>query len=375
MTRPPHKSVSIAPNPTKAPLSKGQRAFNTLIQQIQKKRNRLAAWDAIAPTFQKKYVDELLPLERASMDLQVKRVYQLSDAYDQKGLTISERRMIAELITGMAGELIEEHDDAQLKAIYNRHSQSDDDSEAAAEREDMKSAREAMRGVERGDDIDMSSPEEVLRRAHARVEEQQAQEAAENQARKDRRAKRKKSAKQLAEQARQEAEQAESSLSIREVYRKLASALHPDREPDPEERLRKTALMQRVNQAYDKNNLLLLLELQLELEHIDQSVVNNLSDDRLKHYNSILKEQLRELDQEMWHVEARFRHTYGIPPFVDLSPDTVVSNLAADIAELQQTMRNIEDDLFAFEDVKKLKSWLKDMKRRQAARRFEDMPF
>jgi hypothetical protein len=221
----------------------------------------------------------------------------------------------------------------------------------------------------------MSSPEEVLQRAHARMDEQQAQEVAENQAREERRAKRKKSAKQLAAQARQEAEQAQLSQSIREVYRKLASALHPDREPDPQERQRKTALMQRVNQAYAKNNLLQLLELQLELEHIDQSAVNNISEDRLKHYNSILKEQLGELDQEILHVEAGFRHAYGIPPFIDVSPDTVVRNLAGDIAEIQHSIRDLEKDLLAFEDLRRLKSWLKDLKRRQAALRFEEMPF
>jgi hypothetical protein len=283
--------------------------------------------------------------------------------------------MISELIAGLAGDLIEESDDAQLKAAYNRHSQSDYDSEAAAELEDMKSVLEAMLGVELGDDLDTNSPEEVLQRAHARMEELQAQETAENQAREERRAKRKKSAKQLAAQARQEAEQAQLSQSIREVYRKLASALHPDREPDPQERERKTALMQRANQAYGKNNLLQLLELQLELEHIDQSAINDISEDRLKHYNSILKEQLGELDQEILHVEARFRYSYGIPPFIELSPDTVVRNLAGDIAELQQSIRDLEKDLLVFEDLKKFKSWLKGIKRRQAVHRFDEMPF
>jgi hypothetical protein len=119
---------------------------------------------------------------------------------------------------------------------------------------------------------------------------------------------------------------------------KLASALHPDRESDPQERERKTALMQRVNQAYAKNNLLQLLELQLELEHIDQSTINEIGEDRLKHYNSILKEQLGELDHEIEHVEAGFRQAYGIPPFIEVSPDTVVRNLAGDITKLQHSI-------------------------------------
>ncbi len=375
MTRTNRRSVSIAPRHNKATLSKGQKAFNTLIRQIEKRRNRLVAWEAAGPVFQKKYLDELLPLERASTDLQVKMVSRLDDAGNQKGLTASERRMISELITGLAGELLEERDDPQLKAIYNRLGPSDYDSEAAAELEDMKSVLEAMLGVELGDDLDMNSPDEVLARAHARMQEQQAQEIAENQAREERRANGKNTAKQLAAQARQEAEQAQLSQSIREVYRKLASALHPDRESDPQERERKTALMQRVNQAYAKNNLLQLLELQLELEHIDQSTINDISEDRLKHYNSILMEQLGELDQEIHHVEAGFRQAYGIPPFIDVSPDTVVRNLAGDITELQHSIRDLEKDLLAFEDLRKLKTWLKHLKRQQAALRFDEMPF
>ena len=375
MTKAIRQAVSIAPGHNQASLSRGQKAFNTLIRQIEKRRNRLRAWEAVMPAFQKRYIDELLPLERESTDLHVKMVYRLDGAFDQKGLTKAERRTISELIAGLAGDLIEESEDAQLKVIYNRHSQSDYDSEAAAELEDMKLALETMLGVELGDDIDMSSPDEVLQRAHARMEEQHTHEAAAAQAREAQRAKRKKSAKQLAAQAKQEAEQAELSQSIREVYRKLASALHPDREADPQERERKTGLMQRANQAYGKNDLLKLLELQLELEHIDQRAINDISEDRLKHYNKILREQLGELDQEILHVEAGFRHAYGIPPFVEVSAGTVMRNLSNDIAGLRQSMRDLEADLLVFEDLKQLKGWLKHLKRRQAALHFDEMPF
>jgi hypothetical protein len=367
--------VSIAPGHNKAALSKGQKAFNTLIRQIEKRRARLGAWETVTPTFQQKYVNELLPLEQTATDLQVRMVHCLDKVSGQKGVTPSERRTIASLITDLAGDLVAERDDAELKAVYNRHSQSDYDSEAAAELEDMKSVLEAMLGVELGDDLDMSSPEEVLQRAQAQVQQRQAEAAAENQAREERRAKRKKSARQIEAEAREQAEHAELSVSIREVYRKLASALHPDRETDPQERERKTALMQRANQAYGKNNLLQLLELQLELEHIDQGMINNISEVRLKHYNTILKEQLGELDHEILHVETRFRHSYGIPPFVDLSPGTIMRNLASEIIDFQQRIRAMEEDLLVFDDLRKLKAWLKKLQRRQSMPRFDDMPF
>lgn len=70
---------------------------------------------------------------------------------------------------------------------------------------------------------------------------------------------------------------------MRDIFRKLASALHPDRETDPAEHGRKTALMQRANVAYAANDLLGLLELQLEVDQIDQTGLDNLGDDRIKY--------------------------------------------------------------------------------------------
>ena len=375
MTRTNLRSISIASDLSQSNLSKGHKAFNTLIKQIEKRRARLSAWETAMPAFHRKYLSEFAPLEQTSIDLRTKLVHRLDQAYAQKGLTKSERRTIADLISDLAGELVVQSDDPELKSIYNRYSESDFDSEAAAELDDMKSALEAMLGVELGDDVDMSSPEDVLQRAHAQMEQLQAQDALENQAREARRAKRKKTPRQLAAEAREQVEQAELSLSIREVYRKLASALHPDRETDPQERERKTTLMQRANQAYSKNSLLQLLELQLELEHIDQSAINNIGEDRLKHYNKILKEQVGELDHEILHVENGFKHSYGIPPFIEVSPGTIMRNLAADIFSLQESLHALEHDLLVFDDVKQLKGWLKSVKRSFATPRFDDMPF
>jgi hypothetical protein len=362
------KTISIAAGHNPAQLSKEQKIFNTRIQQIEKQRARRAAWEAAIPPYQQKYVGELLPLVEASMDLQVKLVHCLDRASDQNGLTKTERRMIENLIAELAGELLAERDDAALKAVYNKHSRSDFDSEQAATLEDAKAMLEDMLGIELGDDLDMSSPEDILKRAQAQFE-------ADQQAREARQAKRKKSAKQLARETQQRVEEAQSRQSIREVYRKVASALHPDRETDPQERDRKTALMQRANQAYDKNNLLQLLELQLELEHIDQTAINNLSEDRLVRYNDILKEQLRELEQEILYVEDRFRMQFGISPFVNLSPSTVMRSLASDIVDARHAIRDLEKDLLAFEDIKKLKAWLKELRHRPRMASVDDMPF
>ena len=370
----PTKTVSIATHSDQATLSKGQKAFNALIKQIEKKRARLAAWESAMPPYHQKYLSDWVPLIEASVDLRTKLVVCLDGAYDQKGFTKTERRTMADVITELAGELVAARDDAEMKRLYNRYSQSDYDREEAANLKGVQDMLEAVLGVELGEEMDLSSPDEFFARAQEKIQARQAEFDAERQAHEDRRAQRAQSAKRLAQEARQQTQQRQLSQSIREVYRKLVSALHPDRETDPLERDRKTALMQRVNQAYDKNNLLQLLELQLELEHIDQFALNNISDNRLKHYNKILKDQLAELDQEIQHVEDQFRAQYGLSPFVDISPSTILRDLVRDIVTMQQTNRDIEQDLQLFDDLKMIKVWLKAIRRQSRMTEFGD-PF
>ena len=374
MTKPSLRSISIAPDHNQPTLSKGQKAFNTLLKQIEKRREVLRAWETTRPLFHRKYVGEYVPLDQASDAVRTQLVYRLDEAYAENGLTKAERRTIANVITSLAGELARQTGDADLKAMYNRYSMSDFDDEANMALDDMKSTLEEMLDVEVGDDIDLRSPEEIMQFVQAQMEQREAEEAAASQAREARRASRKKTVKQLAAEARQQAEEAELSLSIREVYRKLASALHPDRETDPDERERKTELMQRANKAYRAKSLLQLLELQLELEHIDQSAMNNLGEDRLKHYNKILKDQLGELDQEIQHVEHSFKDSYGLSPFMKVSPGNILGNLGAEIFSMQQNLRQLEQDVRDIGDLKQFRRWLRAVKRSMDGDYYEDAP-
>jgi hypothetical protein len=358
-----------------SPLSKAQQVFNRQMQQIEKLRTELAAWDEATVSYQKKYAQEFVPLLATVTELQVKLLHRLDHAATQKGLMRTERRTLGEMIVGLAAELLDERDDAELKIIYNKYSQSDYDSEETAHAQDMKEMLESVFGFDLGDAATLDSKDELMRRAQAQVEERQASFEAEQQAREERRAQRKKSAKQLEKEAQAEADAKRINQSVREIYRKLASALHPDRETDPQERLRKTALMQRINQAYDQQNLLQLLELQLELEHIDRDAIGRLDEERLRHYNAVLKKQLAELKEEKIRVEFRFRGQFGIPPFIPLKPDTVLRELAGDIVRIRQSSREIEQDLRQLEDAKSIKAWLKKIRRETRRDDIDSFPF
>lgn len=375
MTKTHVKTVSIAGSHQQPHLSKGQKTFNALIKQIEQGRARLAAWEAVHTPYHQKYTTVLQPLIKESEDLQVRTVHALDKAGTQPGLTKAERREIAAVITDMAQALLLTRDDEALKVIFNKYSDVDYDELEGDDQASLKSAIEGMFGVELDDDLNLRSPDDILQQAQAKILERQAQKDADRQAWEKRQAKRKKSAKQLAKEAQEQSEEQQLRLSLREIYRKLASALHPDREPDPQERERKTKLMQRVNQAYDKNNLLQLLELQLELEQIDQAAINNVSEDRLKHYNKILREQLLELQHEILRVESGFTAQAMLDPFASVSPKTVMKNLAAEIANVQRDIRELKRDLLAFEEIHKLKAWLKTLRRQNRRDEHYDFPF
>ena len=150
-----------------------------------------------------------------------------------------------------------------------------------------------------------------------------------------------------------------ASQSVREVYRKLVAVLHPDREPDPEEQKRKTELMQRVNTAYGKKDLLLLLALQLEIEQIDPAQLSLIADSRLKYFNKILKEQLLELEQETNSIEELFKVDLNIPSFQRLTPKQLMSTLARDIKDLEMDISVIKRELKLYKKPISFKAWLK----------------
>lgn len=366
-------SKPAAPSPrivqtSQAPLSKDQKAFNTLIKKIEARRATLADWDTAIPRFKQKYASDLLPLQEKEMDLQSQLAQALDRAHEQKGLTKGEKRKLAVLIVDLVEAVLDGREDGELKALYNKYSQSDFDAEEAARLEGMKSLLEGVLGMDLGEDVDMRSAEDVLKRVEtqywAQHEEAQAKQAS-----------RKKTAREQAREARLAAEEKQLSQSIREVYRKLASSLHPDREPDPVEKQRKTELMQRANEAYEKGNLLQLLELQLQLEHIDQAHLAAVGPEWLKHYIKILKGQLSELDMEIQRVEDQFAAQFGLPPFEQYDPKDLTTMLHDDMATCELAIRQLQEHLETAGDLKRLKAWLKTLTLRRQADLDFDCPF
>jgi len=321
-----------------APLSKDQKVFNNLIASIAARRALLADWEQAIPLFQEKYLRQLLPLREKERALHIALAQKLDWVHAQKGVTISEREKLSAMIVNLAEHVLWQVKNEEMRILHNRHGGVESGVEEEEVPDEMESALE-------------SAPEADAEVDYSHWDDRDAAQA--------KAAAHKQFARAKAMEARSEAENQRMSQSIRDVYRKLASALHPDRERDPVEQLRKTELMQRVNVAYAKGHLLQLLELQLELEHIDQAYLANLDKQRLKHFIKILKGQLADLDTEIERVEREFAAAYGLASLQGQHPQKLAPILKASKAACEANIGNLNAILATIGDLKQLKVWLK----------------
>jgi len=333
-------------------LSPAQQTFNRLTAQIEQSRAALQRWTALAQRVHDRVVEELLP-RVADVSIAQRELVALIDrllAPPPIGVHMSKRRRrgAVEYLLKMIAELLQSGPDEELEKIHDRHS----DCSLADQRELEQSRqlkftesllREAF-GADFVRDHGAADAAELMRKAEEHMAEQRAAYAQENSKRKAKRAARNGSAQKHEQVAEQRAEDAQAvSQSVREIYRKLVSSLHPDRESDPAERERKTVLMQRINGAYERRDLLTLLTLQMEVEQISADTIAGLPEKRLGHYNEVLREQLRALKLEIETLIAQLQSAVesgeSRPPREPMAFENALTHAIKEVKKFQDAIR------------------------------------
>ena len=340
--------------------SKRQQRFNRLIKQVAQLKKTLQTWEQALPGLHRSIGEyQQTVTEHAAAIAAMVRL--LDRMHGHRGLTQRERDLISEMVCNLAADTIVEHGEAELKEIYNRHSGVDFDAEAAAyeaeKAQHMKAFLEGELGFDFGGD-EISSIDELQRAAMQQLDEGQRADAERQAAAEARKASRKKSARQVAAEARRETETTQIGKSLQDIYRKLVLLLHPDHERDPDERARKTTLMQEVNVAYERKDLLRLLELRLQFEKVDEAQATTIAEDRLEHFIHLLAEQVRTLQDEVATVEAPWRAGLGDYPG-KLAPATVAGHLRHDLVDLSGALAAVRADLARLSDLAELRAWLR----------------
>lgn len=344
--------------PGAAPAASPRAAFAQLLADIEAARARLAEWQALAERLGVQYARDVAPLHEAYDALRAELVERL-DALASGGerLAHPERMRLHGLIAQLAGEL-EETGDAKRRAAMQRlrayyapeasEGWSDDvEPDSRPRPSDDGVAATADAGAPPDDD-----PATLADRAEA-----QARAAAEQGevARAAHRARRQRQAKERVTLA----EARDTAVPLREVYRRLASQLHPDREPDPAERERKTGLMQRANRAYEAGQLLELLEIQQALASAESSRLAQMNDEAVARYNRLLESQLADL-QTQWRAEQqRLAAAFGLPPHPTLTAARFEADLRARKQSLVAAQKGLRQLLQALEAPGALREWLR----------------
>ena len=365
--------------------------FNGLLIKIEKAREALQTWQVQVPLALALHSQVVQPLideydinERTWLD-------EMDALLAQPGYSNSDRNTLRGLVLDLAQELIEtraDEDVPALKAIYNRHSETGFDEDQKLDLEATRAMLEEVMGIDLGDLV-AESEEELVDMARARWAEQGgAGQAGARQS--DSRqsgfsqgspfgaepndsndAPRATKAKKLSKaQKQREADAQQMTQSVRDVYRKLASALHPDLAADDADRSTRTALMQRVNQAYERNDLLALLSLQLEIEQVDADHLAQQTAARVRQFNHVLAEQLAELQAAVEEREMAFCHAINRMPGRPLDPQRLSVAVGAAKGEMNVALYQLERKRSASRDKASVKRWLKQERAEQNMERF-----
>ena len=157
-----------------------------------------------------------------------------------------------------------------------------------------------------------------------------------------------KEAREQAKLKRQQDKQAQAenmvNQSLKTIYLKIASIIHPDREPDESKKAEKTELLQRANEAYEQEDLFFLLKLQLEVEQSKTGSNKGLSTEQVKFYqqaleaqSQALKQQIQELiDSLVWSNKAKIavQKSKG-----QLNIEQLYKQIDADVSAVKQQLK------------------------------------
>lgn len=260
--------IQVAGTDTNA-LSKAQKEFNRLTKRIAKLEKETHDFREAATRLRQRVQNEYRPLQHQHNEARARLVRVLDLAHDTDKLSKGERGKVADLITNGCHDLPEKGF-PDLQPIIDKYAAppptaAEEAAVGQATADMMKQLFTLQYGIEFDPAVDVSTPEKFHAYVDQVMAEREAAYEAEEQAREAQRAKRKKSPKQQAAEDKKQAEEKNITKAVRILYMDLVKHLHPDLEPDEAEKDRKTELLKQVTTAYEANELLTLLRLQLEL--------------------------------------------------------------------------------------------------------------
>ena len=353
-----HQALVITPKSDKD-LSKLQKQFNANVKKINELKQQLEDDEASLRLIVTRIQGEIIPIEQKHFNKIAELVYVFDKHHDDPFFKKKEKAKMADFIINQSHELIENKGNQELKTIYDKYANEPfDKMDAKAENataEMMKDMMSSMFGVEFDDDADVSDPKKMQEYMEKKMQEKEANAQA-------KKANKKKTDKQIEKEEKIKEEAKNISKAARSIYTDLVKAFHPDRERDEAERDRKTEIMKRVTQAYEKDDLFELLRLKIELQGCDIDSLT-MADEQLKYYNKILKEQVRELEENLWQLRMQSTGSTGGEDLLSRfggDEKTMEAKIARQVNKLKNNIKMIEQDILSLRIRENMRKFLKN---------------
>jgi hypothetical protein len=366
-------------------LSPAAQAFNRALRRIENLQKQHDELERTCLAHQAAWAQSVSPLRTQHTAALQRLTEQLSTYLDQPSTPLSktQRSTLRDVVCSLAIELLEQGVTG-MEALHDRYSAQTLAQKRQEEADTLREGLDQLMGHFGGGEMDLDldahqdDPQAMLQAAMEQLRARAAAEAAQHQARTAARKAKKAQRAPTAQQQRAEQALKDADTSLRQIYRQLASALHPDREPDPQERLRKNTLMSEANAAYERKDLVALLRLQLQAELVDPDHLERVSQERLTQLTLLLKQQAADLERNRQMAQQRWTAALELPWGAPLQASFLRQRLQAEVLTWETEVRGVLDDVAMTSEVATLKPWLNEqrkMSKRASREAAIDHPF
>ena len=339
---------------SKQTLTKNQQAFNKLTQKIEKLHQDIENKHVQFDKALEMYGKEIHPVQQKLAQHQRRLITILWEVYKSNQLAKADQRHLRNILKGEVKDVcahLEGEPDEALKKIYGELEGLSYEKIQAREKVMLKEEMEDMFDEY---DLDMDGvdmmDEKALYEKINELKQQMSDEMAQQEAQFQQRKKKKKLSPKQAETERQRLLVEEiQQKNISTIYKQLAKLFHPDLEQDEHRRAEKEILMKELTAAYEAKNLHTLLMLELKWIHKENDHLESLGDEKLTIYLQILREQARNLEQEINSIGQQPRYQVLVQQFGFGVERTPFEKVKKELKHLTNVELSFKEDLENFE--------------------------
>ncbi|SFW69103.1 coiled-coil domain-containing protein [Chitinophaga sancti] len=295
-------------NIKKSSLSKEQKTFNKLIQQIAALRQELAELTAILDKQRQHYIKHIYPFVQQLTGLRAQLVVLMNGFMTlSKGLSDYEKEDLRGLILHLLQDIFryqQGEPEGELLDIFNALSDTT--------YQDINEQYLAKLRVAAATEETLPAPVTASKRERYKEEKERLLDALRRK-------------------------------NIQQLYRQLAKFFHPDLEQDPGKIQLKEELMKQLIIAKENEDLLSMLQLEIQWIEQEDRHPDLLTNDKLHLYNTTLKEQVKDLQEQ---IQSLFNH-----PKYEFLQGFAKTPQSARFIDWKSEKNNLDNLLYGFREI------------------------